>query len=314
MEKLVYMLALVGVAFVVGLLGQNRGTKWQKPASTISTRLALTICVPLAMLGAMWQMPSVDGQLLFLPIVGAVILFTGALIGLALAKFDKLKPEVKGALVPVATFYNIGALGGLCVFALFGENGLALLGLYKLFEEVIYFSWALPYARANSPIEQKKVKKFTLPNPFTFFTLLGLITGFILNVYQVPRPEGFINLSNILVPAGSLLLVFSLGLSIELRPNMAWRSLAIRLSVLRTLISPVVGVCVMLLLGFNFEEHALVFQVVAVLAMMPAGFISLIPPVLYGVDRHVASTAWIFSMLVFIVTFCCLLIVKMFLY
>jgi len=305
------MLIIVTIAFMVGLLGQKYGSKWQQPVSMLATRIALTLCIPLAMLGAMWQMPPFDNQLLWLPIVGAGVIITGALLGLTLAKVDQLSPLEKGAFVPVATFYNIGALGGLCIFALFGEDGLALLGLYKLLEEVIYFSWALPYARANSPLK-KRAREFTLPNPFTFFTIIALITGFFFNHFEVARPIIFLNLSHILVPVGSALLVFSLGLSIELKPNMAWRRLTIKMALLRTLISPVVGVCVMLLLGFNFQEYPLAFKVVVVLAMMPAGFISLIPPVLYGVDRGVASTTWLFSYLVFIVILCCLLVLNSF--
>lgn len=306
-----WMLVLVGVTFIVGLLCQGRGTQWQQPISMLASRIALTLCIPLSMLSAIWQMPSFDIQLLFLPIVGAAVILTGAMIGLALAKIEKLKPSEKGALVPVATFYNIGALGSLCIFGLFGENGLALLGLFKLLEEVVYFAWALPYARANSGL-QKKVKKFALPDPFISFSILALISGLLLNISDISRPEGFISLSNVLVPSGSLLLVFSLGLSIELNPNMYWRTLAIKMAVLRSLLAPLVGVGVTLLLGFSFQEHPLVFKVVVVLAIMPAGFISLLPPVLYGVDRHVASTAWLFSTLIFTVTLGCLLIFNAF--
>jgi predicted permease len=129
----------------------------------------------------------------------------------------------------------------------------------------------------------------------------------LLNISDIPRPEEFISLSDILVPSGSLLLVFTLGLSIELKPNMYWRTLAIRMALLRSFLAPLVGIGVALLLGFSFQEYPLVFKVVVVLAMMPAGFISLLPPVLYGVDRHLASTTWLFSTLIFIVTLSCLL-------
>lgn len=307
LEKLVDILILLGVVFVIGILCQRQGYKWQQPLSVLASRVALTLCIPLSMLSAIWQMPAFNQQLLLLPIVGVAVILTGTIIGLFLVKIEKLKPLEKGALVPVATFYNIGALGSLCIFSLFGENGLALLGLFKLLEEVIYFAWALPYARANSNVKQM-VKKYTLPDPFISFSILALVSGLLLNIYGVERPELFISLSDLLVPSGSLLMVLGLGLSIDLNTNMYWRSLAIKMAVLRTLLAPLVGIGVALLLGFNFQEYPLVFKVIVVLAMMPSGFISLLPPVLYGVDRHVASTAWLFSTLVFIGLVFCLLI------
>ena len=116
----------------------------------ILQKIGLLFFMPISFLSAVWSVSFHDIRVILLPVVGFCALMLGGLLGLGLARLLKIPTRQKGVLYCCGSFTNIGSIGGLVCYLFLGEVGFALVTIYKMSEEITYYTIGFPIARFYS--------------------------------------------------------------------------------------------------------------------------------------------------------------------
>ena len=201
MSKFVYSFSLIFFGLLLGygvqvLVNQGRialpvGIEQLRK---LLQKVALLFLNPVAIVGAIWVVSIKSVSIAALPFVGFFALLAGGLLALGFARMLRLEPRKKGAMFCCGSFTNIGSIGALICYVFLGEAGFALVPIYKLFEEVSYYSIGFPIARfySGSGLDDSGVSerlKGLVKDPFIIVAVSSIILGAILNWSGVPRPD-----------------------------------------------------------------------------------------------------------------------------
>jgi predicted permease len=261
-------------------------------------RTALLVLNPVAFLGAVWIAPVGNLRIITLPFVAAIAIITGGLMAFLYSRMSQLEPKQIGSLIPVCSFTNIGSIGGIVVFFLLGESAFSLVPIYKLFEELLYYGIGFPLAKSFSDLNKEKDNrlKYLVKDPFILTMLAAVTTGLILNFSGLNRPEWYTGLNGYLIPLATILLLFSIGMAIRFSKMKKYMKFGLVTVIIKTLIVPVTAMSFAVIFGLGDVENGLALKTVLVLSVMPAGFVSLVPPTIYDLDIDLSNTAWLASM------------------
>ncbi len=179
-----------------------------------------------------------------------------------------------------------------------GEAGFALVPIYKLFEEISYYSIGFPIAKYFSGAESgdirlaDRLKRFTR-DPFILVALTSIIAGALLNAGGFHRPEGYAGVIAIFVPLATVLLLASIGLALRFSRVGNYLRECLSVSFIKFLLVPSAATTLAYFLGLGGIDEALPLKVVLILSSMPVAFNALIPPSLYDLDVDLANSCWL---------------------
>ncbi|MBT8328402.1 MAG: hypothetical protein KJN87_01760, partial [Desulfofustis sp.] len=147
MSKFIYSFGIIifglALGYLVQILVNRKLIKLPLPIDDLRKllqKVALLFLNPVAIVGAIWVVSIKNVNLIALPFVGLFALLTGGALALGVARMLSLAPQKTGAMFGCGSFTNIGAIGALVCFVFLGEAGFALVAIYKLFEELFYYS------------------------------------------------------------------------------------------------------------------------------------------------------------------------------
>lgn len=254
--------------------------------------------MPISFLAAVWVVSFDDMRVAFLPVVGVCALTTGGLLGLLLAKMMKQSSKGTGVLFCCGSFTNIGAVGGLVCYMFLGEPGFALIALYKMFEEIVYYTIGFPIARFYSGVTDGTRTLWgriagVMRDPFVMAALSAFGIGLSLNLSGVNRPELFEIVTAVSVPLGTFILIISIGLGMRFSRVSKYLLECGGISVVKFLLVPAVTSLFAYLLGLHLVADGLPFKVVLVLSSMPVAFNSLVAASIYDLDLDMANSCWL---------------------
>ena len=265
-------------------------------------KAALLYVLPLTYCGAIWNLSLKNVELAAMPFVGASVFLMGGFLALGAAKVLKLDARQTGAFYCCGSFTNIGAVGAMVCHTFLGEAAFALVPAYKLFEEIIYFSFGFPLAKAyaeggrqagGAMAGLKRVAK----DPFILVALSSMLIGGVLNLSGLQRPGFFPVLNSVLVPAASFMMLFSIGLAMRFtRLGGYLRECAVILAI-KFACMPLLATSAAAALGFGSILGGTPLKVVLILSSMPVAFTALIPPSIYDLDIDLANACWLASTL-----------------
>jgi predicted permease len=260
-------------------------------------KVALLFLNPVAIVGAVWAVDIKSVSIAALPLVGFFALVAGGILALGFARLMKLEPEKKGAMFCCGSFTNIGSIGALICFVFLGEAGFALVPIYKLFEEVSYYSIGFPIARlyAGSDVDDRKVSERLLGlarDPFILVAVSSILIGGLLNWSDLPRPGFYKLLITVFVPLGTVILLTSIGLALRLRRVRAYLRESAVVAAIKFLMVPLCATTLAYFIGFGRIDGGLPLKVVMILSAMPVAFNALIPPSIYDLDLDLANSCW----------------------
>ena len=262
-------------------------------------RIALLFVNPVAVVGAIWVVSLKSATLVALPFVGLFALLAGGVIALGVARFLKLSPQKTGRLYGCGAFTNIGSIGALVCFIFLGENGFALVLIYKLFEELSYYAIGFPVAKyyssstSNEPI-RVQLKNLTR-DPFILVALSSIIIGGLLNFSGINRPAFYKTIIAVLVPLMTIMLLTSIGLALKFRRVRDYLRECVSVSIIKFIFIPILATSLAYLMGYAKIDDGLPLKVVMILSCMPVAFTALIPPSIYDLDLDLANSCWIFT-------------------
>jgi hypothetical protein len=262
-------------------------------------KIALLFLNPVAIVGALWVVNIESIRLVALPFNGLFAILAGGALALAAAKFLKLEPRKTGAMYGCGSFTNIGSVGALICFIFLGEQGFALVPIYKIFEELSYYSVGFPIAKYYSSSEKTESTVESIKSlgkdPFILTALSSIVLGGLLNWAGVQRPEFFRTVVSIFVPLGTVLLLASIGLALKLRRIRDYLKECVSVSIIKFVLVPVFASSLAYIIGFGSIDDGLPLKVVILLSSMPVAFNALIPPSLYDLDLDLANSCWFFT-------------------
>ncbi|KUK62222.1 MAG: putative membrane protein [Synergistales bacterium 58_81] len=263
----------------------------------------LLFAVPTVSMGSIWILDLGRGGLGALPVIGIIHTLAGGVFAVLIGKIMGLNRSRIGALFCCGFFSNLGSLGGLAVFLLFGEERYAFVLLYKLFIEVMFYGIGFPVAKSFSPQPEHFSFSFfgilrrVFSDYFIVAALTAMVAGFVLNLAGIPRPTFYSTLNSILIPANAFFMLFAIGLGLHFGRMKYYIREALATMGIKFLLSPLVVFLTAFLLGLNVRDDLAILQVVLVLSVMPPAYTATVPPSLYDLDLDMANSCWFLSTL-----------------
>ena len=311
MTKLLFTLAVIASGLSLGYTVQRlfHAGRLRLPLSLADLRrilqkVGLLGCMYFSFMATVWGIRVESLRIMVLPALGAFILLLGGAMAVLLARAWGLNRKQTGSYFACGSFSNIGSIGALVVFVFLGEEGFAYVPLYKLFEEIVYFAIGFPVAKGFSlapgadRAESVAVRlKAILGDVFVAAAFVSIAAGGALNLAGVERPEVLRVLSTAMVPLGTFLLLVSIGLSMKFSGIAGYRRECAALMGVKFLALPAAAWLVAWLCGLGTVHEGLPLKVVLILASMPVGFTSLIPPSIYELDLNLSNACWLTSTL-----------------
>ncbi len=321
MIKFVYSFSLIffGVAlgYAIQIFSDRGAFRLPLPLDSVRKQLqkiALLFFMPVTVLGAIWIVDIREISIAALPFIGFSAIALGGILAWATARTLKLEPPKTGALIPCGAFTNIGSIGALVCFIFLGEKGFALVPIYKIFEELSYYSIGFPVAKFYSQADRKTERtldrlKDLGRDPFIIVALASITIGAFLNVSGIPRPGFFKTVNSVFIPVGTTLLLISIGMAMKFRSVRNYLRECVAVSAIKFIVVPICMTTVAYFIGYGSIEGGLPLKVVMILTAMPVAFNALIPPSIFDLDLDLANSCWFFTTALLIIVLPVLLMV-----
>ena len=259
-------------------------------------RSALLFVNPVAIVGATWIVSIRDAALAALPLVGLFAIVTGGVLALGAARILHLPPKKTGALFCCGSFTNIGSIGALVCYVYLGEPGFALVPIYKIFEELSYYSIGFPIAKHYSGsfvVEGRWDRvRVLLRDPLILVSVTALLLGGALNASGIDRPAIYGPVNAVLIPLQAFMLLVSVGLALRFRRVGDYLRESAAVAAIKFAAVPALTCALAVSLGFGRIDGGLPLKVVLILSSMPVAFNALIPPSIYDLDLDLANSCW----------------------
>jgi predicted permease len=301
---ILFSLTLIATGLSLGYLYRNQiphgVTRSEAEINQLRKRLQATALLyvnPIAFGGAIWVLNLDDIRIISLPFLGALAIILGGILAYLAAKALRLSRKQTGVFVTCGSFTNIGSIGSLVTFILLGEQAVALMPFYKLFETLLYYGIGFPLAKSmsdmvleyESPLSRVKS---VLSDRFVLVSVASMALGLGLNLTGYTRPAFYSTLNSFLIPLGTLLLLSSIGMAMRFgRMSGYLREVGV-ISLIKFIAVPGAVYLVASFLGLGYVDGGLPLKASVVLASMPVAFTAMVPPTLYDLDVDLANTAW----------------------
>ena len=133
----------------------------------------------------------------------------------------QLPPKKTGSLFCCGSFTNIGSIGALVCYVFLGEPGFALVPIYKIFEELSYYSTGFPIAKYYSGSSLAEGRwdrvKGLARDPLIIVSVSSLLLGGALNLGGFERPAIYGTVNAVFIPLQAFMLLVSVGLALRFR-------------------------------------------------------------------------------------------------
>ena len=269
-------------------------------------KIGLLFFMPISFIGALWMVKIDNLKIIALPFLGIFALLMGGILGFASSKLFKLNRKDTGSMFICGSFTNIGSIGALICYLFLGEEGFALVPVYKLFEQVIYYAVGFPVAKSfsNDIIKKEKITsrlKKVFTDIFVIVALASITIGAFFNLSGIERPEFYKNINAIFIPGGTVILLISIGLAMKFRKVKKYIKECITISIIKFILMPLIISAIAIFLGYGVIEGGLPLKVVIILSSMPVAFSALVPASIYDLNLDLANSCWLVTTLSLIV-------------
>ena len=305
MEKLIFSLVLIlsglALGYILQLLDRNKILTLPLPIASLRKllqKIGLLFFMPISFMAAVWIVSFENIRVILLPVIGVTALLSGGLLGLLIARLLKRSTQQATVIFCCGSFSNLGAIGTLACYMFLGEAGLALVALYRMLEEIYYYTVGFPLARFYSGALGEKQSLFkrlleVLKDPFVAAALSAFFIGLFLNLINIPRPPFFATVIALSVPLGTFVLIVSIGLGMRFSSVGDYVSESLLVGLIKFIAVPIIACTMAYLLGMHLIGDGLAFKVVLVLSSMPVAFNALVAASIYDLDLDLANSCWL---------------------
>jgi predicted permease len=252
-------------------------------------------------IGSLWifRINSIS-ELMSLPFVGIVSIFTGAIFTFFLSKYGHYNRTDTGSLFSCGFFSNAVSLGSLIVFFYLGEEGFALTPILTFLHRAVYYGIGFPIVRMYGNNLNHREKIFgilsaIIKDPFFNIGVGAVLIGLILNRSSLMRPNVYTAVNEILIPLSTFVLLFSVGLNLRFSRISQYPKECFCISLIKFIAAPIVTLIVAFLAGYQTIDNGLPLKVSVIMASMPVAFNSVVAANIYNLNIDLVNSCWIFT-------------------
>lgn len=248
-----------------------------------------------------WVLP-LNLALLWLPLFGILLSFIPGLAGYLFSKGKYPDGPDKASYLASAMLSNIGVLGGLCTFFLFGEQGFAYIQIIAMFQNLVFFLFCFPMAHYyNNLLDKKAGSAGDITFAALFFNrnqlpVAGIAVGMLLYAGNVPRPEFLGGLFNVLIHVSAWSALFPVGYSIQFSEMKQYYHSLLDLLPIKFIVTPLVSYVI----ASQLFADPVVIGTILIAASTPAGINAVVLARLYDFNVHVAGAAFFLTTAIFL--------------
>ncbi|WP_042424831.1 hypothetical protein [Geomicrobium sp. JCM 19039] len=225
--------------------------------------------MPIILVGAFWNADLTNQTFLVLPVLGVFTIFLGGVLAVLSAKWMKMSREQTGSMFVTGAFLNLGSFGGLFVVFFIGLEALPFVALFRLFEELVYYTICYPIARkfgAQRTEDSQPRWKRILKDPFIMVIFSAICVGALLNVSSIPYATVYDQVNELFVPLTVIFLLIPVGFSMRIGA-VGENSKAVTVIItIKHLIVPVTVTGVAYLLGLGAYADGMLLKVILILS------------------------------------------------
>jgi len=300
-EQILLVLTDILLPLVTGYFLKNHNIISKKACDWL-IRFNVIVMVTVLTLMSFWEL-RLSAQLLWLPVIGILITAVPGYIG---ARFfaDIFDNDLdRGAYVISAMLSNIGTIGGLCAFIMYGEEGFAYVQLVAAPQNILMVAAAFPMAKyyyeKHMASRNKAKLKLSFREMFITwnqFGIVGMAVGIALQLGGIPRPPVLGALFHNLVHILAWVSLLPVGYLIDFGHARFYYGKVTSMLWLRFVIVPVLFY---LLFRLLFTGQVLLGSLV-IMSAAPAAINSVITARLYKLNVDLTIAAFILTTIVFV--------------
>lgn len=259
------------------------------------------ICIlyPLLSTLTFWVL-ALNVELIWLPVLGVMIsVIPGVVAYFRVNK--KFSSELdKGSYLICAMISNIGTLGGLCAFIVYGEVGFAYTQLVLLLQNVVIFMFCFPLAQYYFQKSlNRDMQKLNMSSMFlnrNQLPVVGMAIGLLLNMANIERPIALEMAINPLVHIGAWSALLPIGYSIEFNEMRRYYYGILDLVPIKFIITPVVTY---FLADWIFTDP-IMRNTMLILASMPTAINAVVAVKINNLNINIAMASFVLTTAVFL--------------
>lgn len=296
--KLLYFAVDLLVPISLGYLFSRKGWFSEKFFNSM-VNYNMLLLYPLLSILSFWVLPF-SLELLWLPVFGVLLCLIPGVIAYFTVKNKFSNMNDTGSYIISAILSNLGTLGGLCVFILYGETGFAYTQLVVLLQVVVIFLICYPLAsyyhhsgqNANTPLpySQLFLNRNQLP-------VVGFGIGFLLYYLNIPRPAILGDIFNPLVHISAWTALIPVGHSIKFSAIHKYYSSTLDLVPIKFIATPLLTYVIAQLV---FTDPIVIHSVL-ILACMPTAISAVMVVKIHDLNIHIANASFILTTALFLV-------------
>lgn len=296
--KLVYFMIDLLVPLTIGyLLKRNKYFTRGFFDKMISYNIFLFY--PLLSILSFWVLP-LTWDLMWFPIFGAILCFLPGALAHLISKNKYESPLDTGSYMLSAMLSNLGTLGGLCAFIVYGEAGFAYTQLVVLMQVAVIFLFCYPLAQYYYAKERNdtknKISIGSLLFSFNQLPVLGLLIGLILYWLNVPRPELFGEMISPLVHIAAWTALIPVGHVTDFLEIKQHYKSTFDLVPIKFLLTPLISYFIAKAV---FHDPIMV-NTILMLAFMPTAINAVITAKLHKLNVHIATASFVATTVLFL--------------
>jgi hypothetical protein len=203
-------------------------------------------------------------------------------------------------------FANIGALGSIIGFTLFGDMGYMFVRLYAIFEIFLYYAVGFPLSAQISEgmitslrFDFSSLKK----QPMAFIPLAAIAVGASLNYFNAPVSDFVDFASGLAIPFITGLLGFAIGITLHPAHVGNYKKEIVLISASKFIVVPAVLISLGYLFRFHTYSDGSPLKLLIFLAFLPSAFLALVPPSVYDFDLDCANSGWLVTTVLYMFIF-----------
>lgn len=256
------------------------------------------VVCPVVSFLSFWIMP-LSSELLWIPIISLFMMaLPGGLAYLWAVKRYESDLE-RGSYVMTAMLSNLGTIGGVSVFLLYGERGYGYQQLVVLTQYVFMFMFCYPIAQMFFERAHNKRAGRISWRDVLFdrkqIAVVGIFLGAALQLAGVPRPESLSDVSTFLVHLAAWTGLMPVGYSIDFGEVKRYYFKMLELSVIKFILTPVLvwGLAELLI------DDTMIKGTLLVLSCMPSAINAVVVARIYKLNVNIGIAAFIVTTLLF---------------
>jgi len=248
---------------------------------------------PLVLCLSFWRLQLTDPKPFLLPLIGCLISLATLVPAWGYACVAKLTGPQTGSFLTCALFSNLGFLGAFIAFALLGESAYGLAMLYLVYFNPCFYLLGFAIAKHFGQDPHTPSAIAGLADEIRLRPFVGLVAGLVLSLTKVQRPAACELINHALIPIDTSLYLIAVGSQLSLEPLGPWLRASVAMSAIKFCYTPLVGWGLVWL----FHVEGLARFVVLLQASMPVAISPLMLSLLFGLDRRLANSLWLFTTL-----------------